>query len=48
MSNNNNSNKPHHEFYESLRAVGDFLTENRAKTDFVLDCFFQQDVKITE
>jgi hypothetical protein len=43
-SNNNNNNKTPHEFFESLRAIGDFLIENRAKTDYVLDCFFQQDV----
>jgi hypothetical protein len=40
MTNNNR------EFIESLRQIGDFLVENRAKTDYVLDCFFQQEVKI--
>ena len=33
------------EYYESLRQIGDFLIENRAKTDYVLNCFYQQEVK---
>lgn len=32
------------EYYESLRQIGDFLLENRGKTDYVLNCFYQQEV----
>ena len=43
MSDSTTASNP--EFYESLRQIGDYLIENRAKTEYVLDCFFQQDVR---
>lgn len=33
------------DYYESLKQIGDFLLENKGKTEYILNCFFQQDVR---
>lgn len=32
------------DYYESLKLIGEFLIENKSKTEYVLNSFYEQDV----